>query len=111
MGTIYIPGVGLVTEGESSALQWDDKPDEKEPMKEDPKLQRARVEIKYSSDDGFRCEWNTISGKQPKAALIDGIYELARLLELFGFGEEAQNAVNEARGAVQDWRAKREPRP
>lgn len=56
------------------------------------------VRIAYSSSDGYRCESAYSSGRAvtPKAALVDAIDELARILALFGFEDETRAAVEDA---------------
>lgn len=63
-----------------------------------PKLKTASVDIRYSSDDGFRTEvgFSHRRASSPEAALIDAIDEIARIATLFGAGDRAIAAVNDA---------------
>lgn len=87
-------------------------------MSTDPKLTRTNVQIKYSSSDGFRCEYGAKAGKgstnlrtgeevPPQHALLEALGELARLTALFGFEAEALEEFNGARQRVAEWREKR----
>jgi hypothetical protein len=46
---------------------------------------------------------------EPKNALVAAADELARICELFGFGDEAVEAANAAVKRVREWRAKGSP--
>lgn len=76
----------------------------------EPTLKRTGVLIKYKSSDDYRSETAFQShpfGKpanEPHQVFIDAIDELARLCELFGFGDEASVAVEGARQRVRAWR-------
>ncbi len=81
---------------------------------EDPKLKLSRVFISYSASDGYRKE-STYSSSQmnvekelkPVQPLLSAIEELARLTALFGYGDEALQAFNDARERVANDKAKR----
>jgi hypothetical protein len=79
----------------------------------DPTLKRSSVRIVYSASDGYRSEVTYSSiGRMgikppPEAPILEAIEELARLSELFGFGERAATAVAEAQCRVREWRARR----
>jgi hypothetical protein len=63
-----------------------------------PTIKSASVRIAYSSSDGYRAETGFGSNRAPtpQAAMLDAIDELARILALFGFGDDAQAAVSDA---------------
>lgn len=76
----------------------------------EPTLARTSVLIKYKASDEYRSEVAFQShpfGKpatEPHQVFIGAIDELARLCELFGFGDEASAAVEAARNRVKEWR-------
>lgn len=63
-----------------------------------PTLKSTSVRIAYSSSDGYRAESGYGSSKAatPRDALVGAIDELARILALFGFEDEARAAVEDA---------------
>ncbi len=79
----------------------------------DPKIVKSSVVIKYRATDGYSADTafgggrgaSTVAAHQP---LLDAYAELARLLALFGYEEEARAAAEERIKAVADWRAERE---
>lgn len=84
----------------------------------DPKLKRTRVVVSYTADDGYRYELTAKGGTgsvmpstggeaPPHAAFLEAIGELARLCELFGFGEEASKEFTDAQSRVRQWREQR----
>lgn len=76
----------------------------------DPKLKSCSVRITYSATDGYRSEvgFGSNRASSPHAALLDAIDELARVLALFGFADEACTAVAQACNRVN---ADRSPAP
>lgn len=77
----------------------------------DPTLKRTRVLIAYTGSDGYRSEWQAKGGVGSKAPaegpLLAGIEELARMLALFGFEDEARKRVDGAFARVREWRETR----
>jgi hypothetical protein len=84
----------------------------------DPTLKRTSVVLKYTASDGYRLEFSAKGGTgsknqstgdevAPERAMLAGLVELSRLLCLFGFEQEAQDAFENARQAVADWRKER----
>ena len=77
-----------------------------------PKIIRASVQIKYASDDKFRYSFDAKSrlaepmrpAVEGSKVLLDSFCELARLLELFGLGQEAETKFKESTEAVKKWR-------
>jgi hypothetical protein len=85
----------------------------------DPKLKKTSVVIRYTASTGHRAEMTCKAGEDvahlktgkpvpPEKALLSGIEELARLLALFGFEQQAREAVDGAFGRVAEWRKSRE---
>ena len=74
--------------------------------KPDPKLTRALVSLSHKSSDGYSAEAHFGQfGGDPKSALLAGLDETARLLALYGFGDEARATVDAALGRVAAWKA------
>lgn len=75
----------------------------------DPVLKKTRVTVAYTASDGYRFEFGVKSGDGTDApaqnALLEAIDELARLLALFGFKEQAKARVDEAFERVAKFRA------
>lgn len=73
----------------------------------DPKLKSASVRMIYTSTDGYRAEtgFSSRQAATPQEALLGAIDELARVLALFGFADEAQAAVTDACERVKAHRA------
>lgn len=69
-------------------------------------LRTANVKINYSATDGFssRASYGP-RGADPKLVIIEAIDELSRLAELFGFGNKALSAFQDAQERVKVWRA------
>lgn len=69
------------------------------------KLRRGRVVIFYGAADGFSSEatYKNQPGN-PQGGLLAGLDELTRLLCLFGFEAEAEQAFQDARQRVADWK-------
>lgn len=81
-------------------------------MMEDPKLERASVDIRYRADDGYSSVCGFKSGKgygdpKPESSLLGALEELARIAALFGHEAEARKAVDDALARVAEWREKR----
>ena len=66
----------------------------------DPTLKKTLVQIRYTASTGYRAEMTCKAGEgvahlqtgepvPPEKALLAGIEELARLLALFGFEQQA----------------------
>lgn len=78
-----------------------------------PKITRASVSIKYESDDKFKYSFEAKSRPKEKLhpvvegskVLLDSFAELARLLELFGMGLEAEAKFKQSTEAVKKWRS------
>jgi len=76
----------------------------------DPTLKRSSVLIKYTGSDGYSFECLTNSRHTeggPEMPLMVAFEELSRILHLFGHGEQAMKAAQEAAQRVADWRAGR----
>jgi hypothetical protein len=77
----------------------------------DPTLKRARVTIAYTGSDGYRSEFSCKGGAgavaSPEKAMLASIDELARLLALFGFENQARETVEQAFTRVRESLAKR----
>lgn len=80
----------------------------------DPKLKKACVEITYEASDGYRSGFSVRSGRgtghPPETAMLAAVEELARLLALFGFEDEARSRVG-AFARVAEWRKNRKETP
>lgn len=84
-----------------------------------PKLTKTAVQIKYWSDDGYKAdmiikgggnEVGHITGTPvpPEASLLQGLEELQRLCNLFGFAKEADERIAAVNARMTKWR---EPAP
>jgi hypothetical protein len=69
--------------------------------------------LHYRSDDGFssnstfssaRLKRHSLDKVDPKQCWVDMADEMARIAELFEFGDELEAAVKDARQRVRDWR-------
>ncbi len=85
----------------------------------DPTLKRTSIVVKYTSSDGYRLEYggkagtgtkHRVTGEEvpPQACFIAAFGELARILSLFGFEEQARKASENSFAAVREWRETRE---
>jgi hypothetical protein len=76
----------------------------------DPKMKGCAVQISYRADDGFSAKdrYSSKPGASPGDCLAMAADELARIAELFGFGDQVEAAVKDARQRVRDWRTKKE---
>lgn len=73
-------------------------------------MRRSSVTIKYAAKDGYCSTEKFINVPGvPHKALLNGLRELARLTELFGYSDEAEAVFNEAREAVRNWKKENEP--
>lgn len=77
----------------------------------DPTIKTSSVRIKYASTDGYSMDAD-YTNRGPKKAephkmLLEGFAELARILALFGFEQQAAEASAKSFAAVQEWRDKR----
>lgn len=63
-----------------------------------PTLKSASVQLIYRASDGYRMTtgFSSRMAETPSATLLAAIDELARVLALFGFEEEARSAVDDA---------------
>jgi hypothetical protein len=84
----------------------------------DPTLTKTHVKFGYSASDGYRMSYEAKGGAgtkhletgsevPPQLALTEALRELTRILHLFGFDAEAQQAFDDARKAINEWRAAR----
>lgn len=82
-----------------------------------PKLTKTAVQIKYWSDDGYKSDMTIKGGGSemgyitgapvpPEASLLQGIEELQRLCNLFGFGPAADARIAAVNERMKDWRQK-----
>lgn len=76
-------------------------------MRKLPKMKSCRFVLAYSADDGYRSEARYTSKRagSPEACVVAVADEIARLAELFGCGDAVQDAVEDARQRVRDWKA------
>lgn len=74
----------------------------------DPTLRRVRVDIKYRASNGYCVAAGYASSEtcDPKNALLAAADELARICELFGFGDDVVSASMGAVNRVRVSRAK-----
>lgn len=73
-----------------------------------PQLKRVTVKIGYSTDDSFSSDATYITKKGaslPKDVLLIAIDELSRLAALYGYGDEAKDAFDDAQRRVAEWKA------
>ena len=84
-----------------------------------PTLKHTRVQIEYSSSDGYNTKFAAKAGAgskhrttgdpiPPQHALIAGLGQLAQVAAMFGFEDEALGAVEQAIAGVKESRAQRE---
>ena len=77
----------------------------------DPVLTKSSVQVAYKSSDGYAVEIDyTNRGAEiaePHQMLLDGFAELARILALFGFEQQARNAAFKSFDAIRTWRENR----
>lgn len=76
-------------------------------MDKQPVMKSCRIQINYSADDGFRSEaaYSSKRSGSPEECLYNAADEIARLAELFGFGDLIEFAVQDARKRVREWKA------
>lgn len=68
-------------------------------------LKTASVQINYSTTDGYSSK-AAYSGKRagsPDVCINEAAFELARLAEMFGFGDDLEANVKEARQKVREF--------
>lgn len=81
-----------------------------------PKLTKTAVQIKYWADDGYKSDtmmkadqgqthFRTGAPVPPEAALLDGLEELQRLCNLFGFAQQADERIAAVNGRMAEWRS------
>lgn len=63
-----------------------------------PTLKSASVQLIYRASDGYRMTtgFSSRMAETPQATLLGAIDELARVLAVFGYEEEARSAVDDA---------------
>ena len=73
-------------------------------------LKTATVQINYSTTDGYssKASYNGKRAGSPDVCINEAAYELARLAEMFGFGDDLEAHVKEARQKVREWFAEKE---
>lgn len=80
-----------------------------------PKLTKTAVQIKYWADDGYKSDTMMKAGQgqtnlktgepvPPELALLDGLEELQRLCNLFGFAKQADERIAAVNGRMTKWR-------
>lgn len=72
----------------------------------DPTLKRTSVQINYTASDGYRAEvgYSSAKASTPEAVFIEAMDELSRLCHLFGFGDRARAAFDDAAARVAEYR-------
>lgn len=84
--------------------------------KQNPKLTKTAVQIKYWADDGYKSDTMMKAGQgqthmvtgepiPPELALLDAIEELQRLCNLFGFAKQADERIAAVNSRMAEWRS------
>jgi len=76
----------------------------------DPRLTKTSVIIRIKADDGYSAKTeyaDKLKVSTPETPLLDGIEEVARLLALYGYQNEARERVERAFRRVDDFNEKR----
>lgn len=70
-------------------------------------LRNNSVTISYRASDGFcsKASYTSKRSGSPEDCWVAAADELARLSELFGFGDQVSAAVEDARERVRQWKA------
>lgn len=78
-----------------------------------PKMKSCSAALNYRADDGYSSKTTFASVRQkpnmfakpdPRECWIEVADELARVAELFDFGDRVEAAVKDARKRVKEWR-------
>jgi hypothetical protein len=75
-------------------------------MKVNPKMVSSSVQLKYRADDGFSstAAYSSKRSGSAESCLTLVADEIGRLAELFGFGDDVEAAIKDARQRVREWR-------
>lgn len=75
----------------------------------EPTMKSCLIQINFTASDGYSSKAGYSSKRigSVRQTMATAVDEIARLAELFGFGEDIEAAVKDARIRVKQWKGER----